>query len=111
MRMKRYDTPFKAYSLTYTLDGAGYKNVIGSSVMYSTFDANLQPLAKNKYNLSDFGIDQGADSFIFFYDTSYPLVVGYIVEDLNTSKKYEVRNIQNWAGHYEAILSHYEGPL
>lgn len=109
--MTRYDSDFKAISLTYTLDGAGYKNVTSSSVIYATFRGDLQPLAKHKYVLSEWGIDQGGEGFIFFYDTEYPLVVGYVIQDLVSLKYYEVKNIANWSGHYEAILQPYAGPL
>jgi hypothetical protein len=111
MRMTRYDADFKAYILTFTADSAGYKNVTSSAVLYSSFRGDLQPINKNKYNLAEFGIDEGANSFIFFYDIDHPLVVGYIIQDLTTLKKYEVRNVQSWAWHYEAILSSYEGPI
>ena len=111
MRMTRYDTDFKAYSLTFLQDSAGYKNVSGSSVLYSSFPGDLQPISKNKYNLAEFGIDEGANGFIFFYDTEYPLVVGYVIQDLVSLKYFEVKNIHSWSGHYEAVLSPYAGPV
>ena len=108
MRMTRFDHAFTAYTLTQ--DASGYVN--GKSILYASFNADIQPLSKSPARLVEFGLDStSANSKILFHDTDRPLPKGTILMDGDTGLFYVVMASPVWQGHLESIIEPWNGAL
>lgn len=108
MRITRYDHDCSAYTLTKDT----YGQQTGYTILYASFDADVQPLSKSAAKMVELGLESVSSKMkALFHDIEYPLPLDTIVVDNVTSEKYKIVYQGPWEGHLEGIGEPWEGTL
>ena len=104
------DRTIEIYSRVETMDPNNEGIPTYAYSLAKTTRASVQPITLSSTQLSVWGIsDIDANSKIVFFPGEFDDGLGYVIKDLKTSLRYEVRGSNQWPHHVEMLAIPYQG--